>query len=186
MELMTSEKWQAIISNDESYNDQFFYAVKTTGIFCRPSCKSRVPKRDNVLIFKHAEDALLANFRPCKRCKPTGQRLPEQEWIAHLIQYIDEHYQEKITLATLAEVGHSSPFHLQRIFKKINGMTPTEYIQNVRVNKAKDILVTTNKSVAEIAADVGILNTPYFITVFKKLTGHPPAEYRYLGVNKSC
>jgi AraC family transcriptional regulator, regulatory protein of adaptative response / methylphosphotriester-DNA alkyltransferase methyltransferase len=184
MEVMTAEKWQAIISNDESFNGQFFYGVKSTGIFCRPSCKSRVPNKENVLIFKQAEDALSANFRPCKRCKPTGQRLPDQEWIGHLTQFIDEHYHEKITLATLAEVGHGSPFHLQRIFKKMNGMTPTEYIQRIRVEKAVELLLTTKKSVTEIAADVGFPNTSYFITVFKKRTGHPPTEYRNLEVKR--
>lgn len=76
--LMTNEKWQAIIDNDASYNNQFFYAVKTTRIFCKPSCKSRVPKKENVRIFSNAKQALQANFRPCKRCKPTNENLPEE------------------------------------------------------------------------------------------------------------
>ncbi len=63
MEQITDEKWQAIINNDPTYNHQFFYAVKSTGIFCKPSCKSRVPKKENVCIFQNAEQALRANFR---------------------------------------------------------------------------------------------------------------------------
>lgn len=93
---MTNEKWQAIIDNDASYNNQFFYAVKTTGIFCKPSCKSRVPKKENVRIFPNAEQALHANFRPCKRCKPTNEKLPDSEWVALITEYIDKNFTEKL------------------------------------------------------------------------------------------
>ncbi len=65
-EHIACEKWQAIILNDASYDGAFFYGVKTTGIFCRPSCKSRTPKKENVRVFQNAEQALLENFRPCK------------------------------------------------------------------------------------------------------------------------
>ena len=61
---LTNEYWQAIIHNDSSYDSKFFYAVKSTGIFCRPSCKSRIPNRNNVRIFPHAEPALSENFCP--------------------------------------------------------------------------------------------------------------------------
>lgn len=74
-ESITVEMWQAIVQNDSSYDDKFYYGVKTTRIFCRPSCKSRPPKIENVRIFQNVQQALSENFRPCKRCKPTGQRL---------------------------------------------------------------------------------------------------------------
>ncbi len=64
---ITSEKWKAIVENDKSYDGEFFYAVRTTGIFCRPSCKSRPPKRENIRLFKTAEQALAEHFRPCKK-----------------------------------------------------------------------------------------------------------------------
>ncbi|NRG47919.1 bifunctional transcriptional activator/DNA repair enzyme AdaA [Bacillus sp. CRN 9] len=178
--MMTNEKWQAIIDNDASYNNQFFYAVKTTGIFCKPSCKSRVPKKENVRIFLNAEQALHANFRPCKRCKPTNERLPDSEWVALITEYIDKNFIEKLTLETLADIAHGSPYHLHRTFKKIKGITPVEYIQQVRVNAAKKYLIQTNKAIADISICVGMPNTPYFITLFKKKTGHTPAQYRQL------
>jgi AraC family transcriptional regulator of adaptative response / methylphosphotriester-DNA alkyltransferase methyltransferase len=174
----TEEKWQAIIRSDASYNDKFFYAVKTTGIFCRPSCKSRVPKKENVLVFQNAPQALSANFRPCKRCKPTGERLPDNEWVAQITEYIDKNYTEKLTLKTLAELGHGSPYHLHRTFKKMNGITPVEYIQRTRINKAIEYLIRTNNAISDIALIVGMPNTPYFITLFKKKTGYTPGEYR--------
>jgi AraC family transcriptional regulator, regulatory protein of adaptative response / methylphosphotriester-DNA alkyltransferase methyltransferase len=129
MGIMINEKWQAIINNDASYNNQFFYAVKTTGIFCKPSCKSRVPKKENVRIFQKAEQALDTNFRSCKRCKPTNERLPDSEWIALITEYIDKNFTGKLTLKTLADISQGSPYHLHRTFKKIKGITPVEYIQ---------------------------------------------------------
>ncbi|ETI69465.1 bifunctional transcriptional activator/DNA repair enzyme AdaA [Neobacillus vireti] len=179
-EIMTDEKWRAIVENDATYNNQFFYAVKTTGIFCKPSCKSRVPKKENVRIFQNAEEALSANFRPCKRCKPTNERLPDNEWITIIIEYIDKNYPDKLSLETLAEISHGSPYHLQRTFKKITGMTPVEYIHQVRINTAKKYLLQSDRAVSDIAKMVGISNTPYFITLFKKMMGTTPAHFRQL------
>jgi AraC family transcriptional regulator, regulatory protein of adaptative response / methylphosphotriester-DNA alkyltransferase methyltransferase len=181
---ITDEKWQAIIHNDASYDSQFFYAVKTTGIFCRPSCKSRAPNKENVRLFQNAEQALLANYRPCKRCKPTGQRLPDLEWVAQITQYIDTNYNEWLSLEILANMCHGSPYHLHRTFKRIKGITPVEYIQQTRITKAMEFLIHTDKAIADIALAVGIPNTPYFITLFKKITGETPSVYRQLNSHK--
>ncbi|AFJ64314.1 Methylphosphotriester-DNA alkyltransferase [Bacillus velezensis YAU B9601-Y2] len=176
--ILTDEKWSAIIRNDASYDGVFYYAVKTTGIFCRPSCKSRVPNKENVLVFDTADAALERHFRPCKRCRPNGLRLPDEEWIAQIIEYIERHYHESLTLSVLAEMCHGSPYHLQRTFKKIRGMSPIAYIQKIRLSKAEHLLKHTDMTVMEIALTVGIPNTAHFATLFKKRTGSSPTEYR--------
>ncbi|TVX98697.1 bifunctional transcriptional activator/DNA repair enzyme AdaA [Cohnella terricola] len=175
---ITDEKWRAVISNDASYDGRFFYAVKTTGIFCRPSCKSKPPKQENIRMFRTADQALSAGFRPCKRCKPTGVRLPDEEWLATVTEYIDAHYQDRLSLDVLADVCHGSPYHLHRTFKRIKGITPIEYIQQKRINQAIRLLITSARPITEIGQDVGLPNLPYFTTLFKKRTGMTPARYR--------
>ncbi|MDQ8737013.1 bifunctional transcriptional activator/DNA repair enzyme AdaA [Paenibacillus sp. LHD-38] len=178
LELGLEEKWNAVLGNDASYNETFLYAVKTTGIFCRPSCKSRPPNPDNITYFDTAEQAESAGFRPCKRCKPTGQRLPDDEWIASVTDYIDHNYRKALTLELLAEICHGSPYHLHRTFRKLKQMTPVAYIQQQRIEKAKELLLSSDHPVSDIGVQVGLANTPYFITLFKKLTGHTPASFR--------
>ncbi|MGD8189498.1 bifunctional transcriptional activator/DNA repair enzyme AdaA [Brevibacillus ginsengisoli] len=179
-EPITDEKWQAIILNDKSYDGQFFYGVKSTGIFCRPSCKSRAPKRENVRVFQNAEHALSDNFRPCKRCKPTNRRLPDQEWVNQIEHCMDINYSVRLTLNTLAEMCHGSPYHLHRVFQRVKGMTPNEYLQQTRIARAIDLLIGSDKAISDIAMLVGIPNTPYFITMFKAKTGYTPADYRQM------
>jgi AraC family transcriptional regulator, regulatory protein of adaptative response / methylphosphotriester-DNA alkyltransferase methyltransferase len=175
---LTDEQWQAITHNDVKFDEIFIYAVKSTGIFCRPSCKSRNPKKENVHIFNDANEAIAEGFRPCKRCKPGGLRLPDEEFAMQIGEYIDEHYCEPLTLEILADMCHGSPYHLQRTYKKNTGLTPVEYIQKVRISKAMYELITTNKSVAEIGLSVGLPNPSYFITLFKLKIGQTPKQYR--------
>lgn len=174
----TEEQKEAIINNDKSYDNQFFYAVKTTKIFCRPSCKSRVPNFENVTIFKHAKDAMQSGYRPCKRCKSGGSRLPDEDWISHVEMYIRENYTEPLTLKDIAENCHGSPYHLHRVFKNIKGITPLEYVQQIRMEKAKTYLVNTDLPIKEIGRLVGIANAARFSTVFREKYRQTPSHFR--------
>ncbi|AZK49089.1 methylphosphotriester-DNA--protein-cysteine methyltransferase family protein [Paenibacillus lentus] len=182
---LTDEKWQAIVQNDTSYDHQFIYAVESTGIFCRPSCKSRPPKREHVRIFDNAQQALAASFRPCKRCKPLSGTLPEDEWVEQIAGYIEAHYTQKLTLDILADVCHGSPYHLHRTFKRVKGVTPAFYIQQKRIDRALEYLLKTDQAISEVALKVGMGSTSYFITVFKKNYGTnarriPSQEYKLI------
>jgi AraC family transcriptional regulator of adaptative response / methylphosphotriester-DNA alkyltransferase methyltransferase len=170
--------WKAIIECDSAYDEKFYYGVETTGIFCRPSCKSRKPNKENVRIFKNAYIALEEKFRPCKRCKPDGLHLPAEEWIEQIVQWIDQHYFESLTLQTLADISHGSPYHLQRLFKRVKGISPSEYVQQIRLEKAIYLLETSGLSISDIGPAVGFSSTPYFITLFKKKLGYTPSSYR--------
>jgi AraC family transcriptional regulator, regulatory protein of adaptative response / methylphosphotriester-DNA alkyltransferase methyltransferase len=175
---LTDEAWQAVITNNAAYDGIFFYAVQTTGIFCRPSCKSKPPKKENIRIFHSPQNAADAGFRSCKRCKSAGERLPDTEWVALMTQYMDNHYMEHLTLELLADMCHGSPYHLHRTFKKVMHMTPVDYIQHKRIAVASEYLQHTKLPIAEIAAKAGIANIPYFTTLFKKKTGYTPAQFR--------
>jgi len=179
MNILSEEQWQAILQNDSTFDDHFYYAVKTTKIFCRPSCKSKAPKKENVFIHLSADQALSAGFRPCKRCKPTGERLPDLEWVSVIKLYIDNHFADSINLDLLAEVCHGSPYHLQRTFKKVLDITPLEYVQKLRITEAQKQLIHSDQAITNIAMSVGISNVSYFVTLFKKKTGCTPTEYRY-------
>ncbi|MDM5211141.1 bifunctional transcriptional activator/DNA repair enzyme AdaA [Peribacillus sp. NJ4] len=173
-----NDYWKAIMDCDAAYDDQFLYGVKTTGIFCRPSCKSRVPNKENVKIFKNAKIALEDDFRPCKRCKPEGLNLPTEEWVEQIAEWIDTHYSEPLTLIRLADISHGSPYHLQRSFKRVKGISPTEYIQRLRLEKATRLLENSEQSIYEIGLAAGFSSTPYFITLFKRKMGNTPSGYR--------
>lgn len=104
--------------------------------------------------------------------------MPDEEWIAVVTEYIERNYGENLKLEHLANICHGTPYHLRRTFKKVKGVTPAAFIQQFRIDNAKDLLRRTDKTVAEVGECVGLPNTPYFITLFKKMTGYTPESYR--------
>lgn len=136
-------RWQAVIDCDATADGQFVYAVKTTGIYCAPSCASRQPNPDNVLFFTHAEEAEQAGFRPCKRCRQGLISLSQQhtrqiEQACRLI----EQAENPLTLNALAAAVGISPYHFHRLFKAQTGVTPKEYGLALRTRRVRDTLLT--------------------------------------------
>jgi len=177
---MDQEMWRAVVDCDASYDGTFFYGLVTTGIFCRPSCRSRTPKPENVRFFRHAEEALQQGFRPCKRCRPEslGWRGSEQELADKVRQLLDQHDGEALGLQELADRLYVSPFHLQRCFKRVTGETPAQYLLRKRVEAAQTMLLESELSVTEIARRNGFSSLSHFSAVFQKFMKCPPGAYR--------
>lgn len=143
MRLLPDEQicWQAVSQNDATYDGVFVYAVTTTGIFCHPSCASRQPKRDHVRFFTEPAQAQSAGFRPCKRCQPTAiQIAPQVELVLLACATIAEQPAERLTLTELGTATHTSPTHLQRVFKLVMGISPRQYADALRANEFKQAL----------------------------------------------
>jgi AraC family transcriptional regulator of adaptative response/methylated-DNA-[protein]-cysteine methyltransferase len=125
--------WESVLHRDPSADDRFLYGVTTTGIYCRPSCPSRRPKRGNVAFFSSAEAAERAGFRACQRCTPNRSRDSRDQAVDRAREYIDQHIHElsdeRITLELLGEQSGMSPYHLQRKFKAQVGLTPAQYVR---------------------------------------------------------
>ena len=172
------EMWTAIVECNSAYDGKFFYGVVTTGIFCRPSCKSKNPKKEHVRFFQSAEEALAAGFRPCKRCQPDQMLWPDEELIKKAVSLLESGYSSSLTLQQLASLLHISPYHLHRTFKRLVGCTPNEYIRKIRLDQTATLLVKTDWPVSKIADQVGFKNIAWFSTLFQKQYGMSPAEYR--------
>jgi AraC family transcriptional regulator of adaptative response/methylated-DNA-[protein]-cysteine methyltransferase len=126
-ELDPQAAWKQVLARDPAA--QFFYAVSTTGVFCRPSCTSRRPLQANVRFFSSAEAAQAAGFRPCQRCHPTvAPRSPLDLVRAH----IEAHLDRPVRLAELGRIAGLSPFTVQRLFKRQMGVSPLDYQRALR------------------------------------------------------
>lgn len=129
----------AIASKDKSNDGRFIYGVITTGVFCRPSCTSRPARPENLRFFPGIESAIVAGFRPCKRCQPT-EGVPNTGRLVDIARYIESHAEERLTLAELADRAGLSASRLQRIFKEAFGVSPKIYQDAVRMRRFKQSL----------------------------------------------
>jgi AraC family transcriptional regulator of adaptative response/methylated-DNA-[protein]-cysteine methyltransferase len=118
--------WQAVLASDRAYDGRFVLAVRTTGIYCRPSCPARPPLRQNVTFYPDCAAAEAAGFRPCKRCSPHKQA-EEAAVVQRVCGYIDTHLDSRLTLDELGGQAHLSPTYLQRVFKRVMGISPRQY-----------------------------------------------------------
>lgn len=181
---VTKTEWQAIKANNKYYDDIFWYAVKSTRIFCRPSCLSRLPKKENIEIYYTKEGAVQAGYRPCKRCQPLGEPVSNQEWVREIDTILLHNYQQKLTLEELAHLARGSESYLRHTYKAITGITPQKRLMNIRLSMAKKELLETNRTVKEIAESVGMENVAYFIKKFGEYYDDSPLQFRRKISNK--
>jgi len=130
------EMRESIAARDKSRDGYFFYGVITTGVFCRPSCSSRPAKPENLRFFPGIEAAIVAGFRPCKRCQPTEEN-PRVARLVEIARHIEAHADEPLTLASLADIAALSPSRLQRLFKEAFGVSPKAYQDAARMRRFK-------------------------------------------------
>src|SRR5512144_1782458 len=117
--------WEAVVARDTAQDGKFFFAVSSTGVYCRPSCPAKRPRRENVAFFRRPEEAEKAGYRACLRCRPkSAGESPQIDTVKQICRYIEQHMDEPVTLDQLGKVLGLSRFHLQRTFKKALGITP--------------------------------------------------------------
>ena len=143
---MTDEdRWQAVLARDPRADEQFVFAVLTTGIVCRPSCRARHALRKNVHFYPDVHHAVQAGFRPCKRCRP-DKRDPQEEKLEKVERACRLLEQDPaLTLEMLAQQVAMSPFHFHRLFKSVTGMTPKAWQQAARGQRLRTALTQGDK-----------------------------------------
>ena len=169
--------WDSVCRRDPAADGSFFYAVITTGVFCRPSCAARQPRPENVRFYETTADAERAGYRACKRCRPTEDGNQIVEKVEALCAHIREHLDDRLTLQSLSEVSGWSPFHLQRSFKQVTGLSPRQYADACRLQVLKGQL-QAGHSVTRAMNDAGYGSTSRLYERTDSQLGMTPIEYR--------
>src|ERR1700704_2205280 len=170
--------WSAVVARNSAHDGEFVFAVSSTGIYCRPSCPARRPRRENVKFFSRTDEAEQAGYRACLRCRPksvigNGQ----SNAVKAQCRYIEQHIDEPITLAALGKEFHQSPFHLQRRFKAVLGITPREYADSCRLRLLKRNLQAGN-NVTRAMYDAGYGSSSRLYERTASQLGMTPDKYR--------
>ncbi len=177
-------RWQGVLDKNSSLDGSYFFAVKTTGIYCRPSCSSRVPKRTNVIFYLTTEEARTAGFRACLRCAPDGVTKQQQQTAAilHACRLI-ENSDERITLQVLAHQVGLSEHHFHRVFKDVTGVTPHDYYKSRQIAQIGQALQST-ATVTEAMYAAGFNSSGRFYENTNAMLGMTPKAYKAGGQNE--
>lgn len=168
------EMHRALLARDASYDGLFFVAVKTTGIFCRPTCPARKPRAENVEYFATARDALHAGYRPCKRCRPMDMHRTPPAWVKRIIETVERDPGGRLTDADLRAM-HIDPARARRYFKDHYGMTFHAYHRARRLGRALTA-VREGKDLDAAGLDNGFDSTSGFRDAFARVFGKPPGR----------
>jgi AraC family transcriptional regulator of adaptative response/methylated-DNA-[protein]-cysteine methyltransferase len=173
--------WQAVLGRDASRDGDFVFAVRSTRIYCRPSCPARRPRREQVSFYATPNHAREAGYRPCKRCRPDEPGTPVNEFVSQVRAYIDAHVDEKVTLEDLGRLTQRSPYHLQRVFKHVTGQTPKQYALSRRLVALKGSL-RSGRDVTSALYEVGYGSSSDLYANAHADLGMTPATYRAGGL----
>lgn len=180
---LSDPRWTAVAARDRTADGTFFYSVKTTGVYCRPSCGSRTPCPENVAFHATAAAAERAGFRPCKRCRPdrASSGTAREGLIADLCRHI-ERADHVPSLDELARIAGLSPFHLHRVFRAATGVTPRQYAAAHRGRRVRAAL-DEGRTVTEAIYDAGYNSSGRFYDDAAGLLGMTPTRYRAGGAD---
>jgi len=167
--------WAAFERRDRSWDGRIIGAVSTTGIYCKPSCPARRPKREHVTFYATGEEARAAGYRPCLRCKPdeVGR---DRDAVSKAIKLIEQ-AEEPLTLDALADAVGYAPHHFQRIFKRDLGVSPAEYARGLR-NRRTEAALKTNGRVTDAVYEAGYSGPSSFYSDAKERLGMTPSAWR--------
>jgi AraC family transcriptional regulator of adaptative response/methylated-DNA-[protein]-cysteine methyltransferase len=171
-------RWDAVKRRDRASDGVFVYSVRTTGVYCRPSCAARLPRRENVMFHATTAEAERAGFRPCKRCRPNEAPLAERQAaaVAKACRLIEE-AEEMPGLDALARAAELSRFHFHRVFKAVTGLTPKAYAGAHRGNRVRAELARGGSVTAAIYG-AGFNSNGRFYAAASDLLGMTPTEFR--------
>jgi len=179
-------RWARVVARDVAADGAFYFAVATTGVYCRPSCAARRPRPENVQFFATARDAEKAGFRPCKRCKPTADQNAQAALITKACRII-EGAENVPSLAALARDVGLSASHFHRLFKKVTGLTPRDYAAAQREGRVRARLQSTGlahgATVTQAIFDAGYNAGSRFYEKSNALLGMTPSAYRAGGAD---
>ena len=170
-------RWEAVVARDASHDGEFVFAVATTGVYCRPSCAARRPRRENVQFFLRPEQAEQAGYRACLRCRPKAAGNGQADGVKAICRFIEHHLDEPVTLDRLGKEFQQSPFHLQRRFKAVLGITPREYADSCRLRLLKRNL-QAGESVTRAMYDAGYGSSSRLYERTASQLGMTPDKYR--------
>ena len=174
----SDSRWGAIVDRKPAADGKFYYSVKTTGVYCRPSCAARLARPENVAFHATRQEAEKAGFRPCKRCKPDRPSLLEEHAskITAICRLIEQS-EEPPRLDKLAGEAGMSVFHFHRVFKAVTGLTPNGY---AKANMAKRVRTKLGEgsSVTEAIYDAGFNSNSRFYETSNQMLGMTPSEFR--------
>jgi AraC family transcriptional regulator of adaptative response/methylated-DNA-[protein]-cysteine methyltransferase len=171
-------RWAAVRRRDRRADGAFYYSVRTTGVYCRPGCAARRPRRENVQFHATRRDAEAAGFRPCRRCRPAARALAEEHAaaVARACRLI-ETAEEPPRLGTLAAAAGLSPFHFHRVFRATTGVTPRAYAAAHRARRVRDEL-SRSSTVTEAIYGAGFNSSGRFYATSSEVLGMTPSDFR--------
>jgi AraC family transcriptional regulator of adaptative response/methylated-DNA-[protein]-cysteine methyltransferase len=176
-------RWTSVVARDKKSDGDFYYSVKTTGVYCRPSCGARLARPENVQFHKTTDDAEKAGFRPCKRCMPSGLSLTEKNSakIAKACRMI-EASEDPIPLERLSKAAGMSPYHFHRTFKTATGLTPADYAKAHRSERVRKTL-SGGRSVTDAIYGAGYGSSSRFYESSNEVLGMTPTTFQGGGTN---